>query len=95
MGSRSFRGLGAGRWVLGRTQTIRFSAIVSAVFALSAVASSYVVVAQTLPERARTEALARRATERLQALQREADRLAVRGAHGASAICASSRSNGS
>jgi outer membrane murein-binding lipoprotein Lpp len=28
------------------------------------------------PERARTEALARRATERLQALQREADRLA-------------------
>ena len=32
--------------------------------------------AQTLPERARTEALARRATERLQALQREADRLA-------------------
>jgi len=34
------------------------------------------VFAQTLPERARTEALARRATERLQALQREADRLA-------------------
>lgn len=33
-------------------------------------------VAQTLPERARTEALARRASERLQALQREADRLA-------------------
>src|SRR5229473_2512378 len=29
------------------------------------------------PERARTEALARRATERLQALQREADLLAV------------------
>jgi septal ring factor EnvC (AmiA/AmiB activator) len=34
------------------------------------------VLAQTLPERARTEALARRAAERLQALQREADRLA-------------------
>jgi septal ring factor EnvC (AmiA/AmiB activator) len=34
-----------------------------------------VALAQT-PERARTEALARRATERLQALQREADRLA-------------------
>jgi septal ring factor EnvC (AmiA/AmiB activator) len=33
------------------------------------------VLAQT-PDRARTEALARRATERLQALQREADRLA-------------------
>src|SRR5436190_1194126 len=32
-------------------------------------------LAQT-PDRARTEALARRATERLQALQREADRLA-------------------
>jgi septal ring factor EnvC (AmiA/AmiB activator) len=35
----------------------------------------YVAAAQLLPERARTEALARRATERLQALQREADRL--------------------
>jgi septal ring factor EnvC (AmiA/AmiB activator) len=34
------------------------------------------LVAQT-PDRARTEALARRATERLQALQREADRLAA------------------
>src|SRR5205823_11529495 len=34
-----------------------------------------VLVAQA-PERARTEALARRATERMQALQREADRLA-------------------
>jgi septal ring factor EnvC (AmiA/AmiB activator) len=37
---------------------------------------SAAIAAQTLPERARTEALARRATERLQALQREADRLA-------------------
>jgi septal ring factor EnvC (AmiA/AmiB activator) len=35
-----------------------------------------VVTAQVPVERARTEALARRATERLQALQREADRLA-------------------
>jgi murein hydrolase activator len=34
------------------------------------------VLAQQPPDRARTEALARRATERLQALQREADRLA-------------------
>jgi septal ring factor EnvC (AmiA/AmiB activator) len=43
-----------------------------AFLAFSAVFS---VSAQTLPERARTEALARRATERMQALQREADRL--------------------
>ncbi len=44
-----------------------------AAFALTVVGS--VAVAQ-LPDRARTEALARRATERLRALQREADRLA-------------------
>ena len=48
----------------------------SAIFAVFAVSSLSVVAAQTLPERTRTEALARRATERLQALQREADRLA-------------------
>src|SRR3954466_7279151 len=47
--------------------------VFSAIFAFSAVFSGS---AQTLPERARTEALARRATERVQALQREADRLA-------------------
>ena len=47
----------------------------SAILAISAV-SSFVVTAQVPVERARTEALARRATERLQALQREADRLA-------------------
>ena len=45
-----------------------------AAFALTLVSS--VTFAQQ-PERARTEALARRATERLQALQREADRLAL------------------
>src|SRR5206468_11629768 len=44
-----------------------------AAFGLTLVSS--VTFAQ--PERARTEALARRATERLQALQREADRLAL------------------
>ena len=55
-------------------QRIVFSAFVSAVFAISAVSSG---LAQTLPERARTEAMARRAAERLQALQREADRLAT------------------
>ena len=52
-----------------RTPRIIFSAI----FALSSVFSGS---AQAPAERARTEALARRATERLQALQREADRLA-------------------
>src|SRR6185436_9076317 len=52
-----------------RTPRIVFSAI----FVISAVFSG---LAQT-PERARTEALARRATDRLQALQREADRLAA------------------
>ena len=55
------------------TQSTRFSAV-SACSALIVVVS-VVVAAQTLPERARTEALARRAAERLQALQREADRL--------------------
>jgi septal ring factor EnvC (AmiA/AmiB activator) len=49
--------------------------------AISAISALIVVVgvsvgAQVPVERARTEALARRATERLQALQREADRLA-------------------
>src|SRR5882762_5328622 len=48
----------------------------SAIFAISAVASFVVVGAQGPAERARTEALARRASDRLQALQREADRLA-------------------
>jgi murein hydrolase activator len=47
----------------------------SAIFAISAV-FSLVVAAQVPAERARTEALARRAADRLQALQREADRLA-------------------
>src|ERR1700724_572427 len=54
-----------------RTQRMVFSAF----FAFSAVSSSVVGTAQT-SDRARTEALARRATARLQALQREADRLA-------------------
>jgi septal ring factor EnvC (AmiA/AmiB activator) len=52
-----------------KAQRIFFSAI----FAFSAVFSGS---AQVPAERARTEALARRATERLQALQREAERLA-------------------
>src|SRR3979490_2380269 len=49
--------------------------VLSAFFGVSAVSSLVVVTAQVPAERARTEALARRATERLQALQREADRL--------------------
>src|SRR3954467_3271483 len=49
--------------------------VVSAISALIVV-SGLVVWAQVPPERARTEALARRAADRLQALQREADRLA-------------------
>jgi septal ring factor EnvC (AmiA/AmiB activator) len=47
----------------------------SAISALIVVGA--VVLAAQTPDRARTEALARRATERLQALQREADRLAA------------------
>ena len=58
-----------------RARGARRARLFSAVFAVSAVSSSYVGRAQTPPERARTEALARRAADRLQALQREADRL--------------------
>ena len=74
MESRSSKGSGLRAEGSRRTRKILFSAFVSAVFALSAVASGR---GQAVPERARTEALARRATERLQALQREADRLAA------------------
>jgi len=47
------------------------------VSAVSAVSALIVVASAQAPDRARTEALARRATDRLQALQREADRLAA------------------
>src|SRR5438067_1836335 len=67
MGNRFFRGLGTGDWGLGRT--IFFAAF--AVFALFVCP-----VAAQQSDRARTEALARRAAARLQSLQREADRLA-------------------
>jgi murein hydrolase activator len=50
--------------------------IVSALSAIAAVSALLVASAQQ-SDRARTEALARRATERLQSLQREADRLAA------------------
>jgi len=68
MESRSSRGTQSSQ----STQSWTFSAI-SAISAFLIVAT--VALAQP-PDRAQTEALARRATERLQALQREADRLA-------------------
>src|ERR1700682_3308233 len=57
------------------TQRWSFSAL-SAVSALSVVLIGAALLAQQT-DRARTEALARRAAERLQSLQREADRLAT------------------
>ena len=79
MASRSFRGpFVRDRGLAGTerpqsTPSKIFSAV-AAFFAVIAVVGT-IATAQT-PDRARTEALARRATERLQALQREADRLA-------------------
>ena len=65
MGSRSSDAVGARGWGL-------------AVFAVFAFFAAFAAAAQPQPaDRARTEALARRATERLQALQHEADRLAA------------------
>src|SRR5438128_8244911 len=77
MASRFFRGLGARGWTLG-TRSAQSPQSTSFLFAcLAAFAFLITLAAQTpTPDRARTEALARRATERLQALQREADRLA-------------------
>jgi septal ring factor EnvC (AmiA/AmiB activator) len=76
MESRFFKGLGIWDWGLGLNggacagaKELGFA--VFAVFAFNVVPA----FAQQ-PDRARTEALARRATERLQSLQREADRLA-------------------
>ena len=63
MASRSSDAVGARGWRL-------------AAFAVFAFFAAFAASAQP-PDRARTEALARRATERLQALQREADRLAA------------------
>src|SRR5438552_1443461 len=63
MESRSFNGL-----------RLKVPAGIAAVFAVAAL--MVVTAAAQTPDRGRTEALARRASERLQALQREADRLA-------------------
>src|SRR5947208_1038005 len=49
----------------------------SAILAISAAFAFSTSVSAQPPDRARTEALARRATERLQSLQRDADRLAA------------------
>ena len=68
MGSRSSKSLG--------TQSAQSPPSKVFFFAVFAVFALIVVAAQQPAERARTEALARRATERLQALQRESDRLA-------------------
>jgi len=72
MASRFFRGLVPGGWGLGAggwgLRRKAFSAFL-AIFSLVSVAAQQ-------NDRARTEAMARRAGERLQALQREADRLA-------------------
>jgi septal ring factor EnvC (AmiA/AmiB activator) len=51
--------------------------LIAAVASLTTVAVLIVAPAAQAPDRARTEAMARRAAERLQALQREADRLAA------------------
>src|SRR5438477_11001461 len=67
MGNRFFRGLGTGDWGLRR-------AMFFAVLAVFAFPVRPVAAQQS--DRARTEALARRAAARLQSLQREADRLA-------------------
>ena len=72
MASRFFRGLVPGGWGLGAggwgLRRKAFSAFL-AIFSLVSVAAQQ-------NDRARTEAMARRAGERLQALQHEADRLA-------------------
>ena len=72
MASRFFNGLVPGGWGLGAgAWGLRRKA-----FSAFLVIFSLVSVAAQQNDRARTEAMARRAGERLQALQREADRLA-------------------
>jgi murein hydrolase activator len=70
MASRSFEPPRAQRTLRNLFSSV---SVVSAVFT---VVGTIAVAQPQAPDRARTEALARRATERLQALQREADRLA-------------------
>src|SRR5438094_6641089 len=58
-----------------RSMELRSSSVGSALIVLALAAAAPPATAAQAPERARTEALSRRASERLQALQREADRL--------------------
>src|SRR5437879_885382 len=78
MANRSFEGLGLRAKASAGTQSARSPQSQAFLFAcFAAFAFLTVTVGAQVPvERARTEALARRATDRLQALQREADRLA-------------------
>src|SRR5215213_2478564 len=79
MESRSFKRLGAGGWgTVARCWLLVAScpAPIHLIFAALAVFAFIVGISAQTPDRARAEALARRATDRLQALQREADRLA-------------------
>jgi septal ring factor EnvC (AmiA/AmiB activator) len=82
MANRSSKGLGwrAEGWSLAETGTQSARSPQSKGFLFAGFAAfAFLIIgvgAQQPAERARTEALARRATERLQALQREADRLA-------------------
>src|SRR5262249_26574029 len=70
--------VGAGGWGLaGARVTPSRDRSATPIFALFAVFAFLVSISAQQSDRARTEALARRATERLQALQREADRLAA------------------
>src|SRR6187549_1159176 len=76
MENPSSEGLGAGGWALAGTQIARSPQIKGFLFAvLAGFAFLITTIGAQSPERARTEGLARRAAERLQALQREADRL--------------------
>jgi len=80
MASRSSDGVGAGGSGLGveaRGWGLAVATVTVAVFSAATAFSATSAASAQPPDRARTEALARRATERLQALQREADRLAA------------------
>ena len=80
MANQSSRGLGAGEWGLSEPGTQSSLSTQSWIFSAISAASAFILVTAVvfaqLPERARTEALARRAADRMQTLQREADRLA-------------------
>jgi septal ring factor EnvC (AmiA/AmiB activator) len=78
MASRSSRGwgLGAGSWGWGWRPSKLGPYVIAALGPYVVAALLAVPLAAQQPDRARTEALSRRAAERLQALRREADQLA-------------------